>query len=127
MGHRQCPIPPWPKALESAQRSSDPSIASLRKELIDVIRCLLHCLTRREKEVFERFFLDQLPLQDIAALLNTSIASIYNSISRSRQKVLHERLRVHVSVYIEKRMTLGKPKRKLPAQPCVRVGWKDDE
>ena len=114
-------------ALESARQASDPAIALLRKELIDGIRSLLHCLTSREKEVFERFFLDQLPPQDIAALLNTSVASTYNSISRARLKVQHERLRVHVSMYIEKRRALGKPKRKLLAPPCVRVAWRDDE
>jgi RNA polymerase sigma factor (sigma-70 family) len=113
--------------LESARQASDPTSTLLRKELIDGIRSLLHCLTSREKDVFERFFLDQLPPQDIAALLDTSVASIYNSISRARMKVQHERLRVHVSIYIEKRRALGKLKHKLLAPPCVRIAWRDDE
>jgi RNA polymerase sigma factor (sigma-70 family) len=114
-------------ALESARQATDPTSALLRKELIDGIRSLLHCLTSREKDVFERFFLDQLPPQDIAAILNTSVASIYNSISRARMKVQHERLRVHISMYIEKRRVLGKQKRKLLTPPCIRIAWRDDE
>lgn len=114
-------------ALESARQASDPTLALQRKELIDGIQSLLHCLTSREKEVFERYFLDQLPPQDIAALLHTSVASIYNSISRARMKVQHERIRVHISMYIEKRRTLGKSKKKLLAPPCVRIAWKGDE
>ncbi len=115
------------RAHESAQQAADPTQALLRKELIECIRSLLHCLTSRERDVFERFFLDRLPPQDIAVLLNTSVASIYNSISRARTKVQHERLRVHVSMYIEKRRKLGKPKRKLLAPPSIRIAWKDDE
>lgn len=113
-------------ALESARQAVDPTSALLRKELIDGIRGLLHCLTSREKEVFERFFFDQLPPQDIAALLDTSVASIYNSISRARMKVQQERIRTYVSMYIEKRRILGKPKRKLLAPPCIRTAWGDD-
>lgn len=115
------------KTLESAQQAIDPTQALLRKELIDGIRSLLHCLTSRERDVFERFFLDRLQPQDIALLLNTSVASIYNSISRARTKVQHERLRVHVSMYIEKRRELGKPKRKLLAPPSIRIAWKGDD
>jgi RNA polymerase sigma factor (sigma-70 family) len=114
-------------ALESARQATDPTTALLRKELIDGIRSLLHCLTSREKDVFERFFLDQLPPQDIAALLNTSVASIYNSLSRARMKVQQERLRVHISMYIEKRRVLSKQKRKLLTPPCIRIAWEDDE
>ncbi|QHT58769.1 sigma-70 family RNA polymerase sigma factor [Paenibacillus lycopersici] len=114
-------------ALESARQATDPTQALLRKELVDGIRSLLRCLTRREKDVFERFFLDQLPPQDIAALLHTSVASIYNSLSRARTKMQHERIRVHVSMYIEQRRALGKPKRKLLAPPGIRIAWKGDE
>ncbi|SEO80647.1 RNA polymerase sigma factor, sigma-70 family [Paenibacillus sp. OV219] len=113
-------------ALETARQAVDPTSALLRKELIDGIRGLLHCLTSREKEVFERFFLDQLSPQDIAAHLHTSVGSIYNSISRARSKVQQERLRIHVSMYIEKRRAHGKPKRKLLAQPCIRIAWEGD-
>ena len=114
-------------ALESAQQATDPIQALLRKELIEGIRSLLHCLTNRERAVFERFFLDRVSPQDIAALLDTSLASIYNSISRARMKVQYERLRVHVSMYIEKRREHGKPKRKLLVPPSIRIAWKDDE
>ncbi|MCC3373819.1 RNA polymerase sigma factor [Cohnella sp. REN36] len=114
-------------ALESDRQTSDPTSVLLRQELIEGIRSLLHCLTSREKDVFERFFLDQLSPQDIAAFLHTSVASIYNSISRARMKVQHERLRVHVSMYIDKRRALGKPKRKLLAPPCIRIAWRDGE
>jgi RNA polymerase sigma factor (sigma-70 family) len=112
-------------ALDSARQAYDPSAALLRKELIDGIRSLLHCLSPREKRIFEAYFFEQLPPQDIAALLDTAVANVYNSISRARSKMQQERIRVHISMYVQQRQKLGKPAKKLLAPPSFKPLWKD--
>jgi len=112
-------------ALDSARQAYDPSAALLRKELVDGIRSLLHCLSPREKRIFEAYFFEQLPPQDIAALLDTAVANVYNSISRARSKMQQERIRVHISMYVKQRQKLGKPAKKLLAPPSFKPAWKD--
>jgi RNA polymerase sigma factor (sigma-70 family) len=112
-------------AHHAAQSELDPSGAVLRKELIEGIRNLLHCLSAREKRIFEAYFFDQLPPQEIAALLDTSVANVYNSISRSRGKVQQARIRKQISLYIEQRATLNKPRRILLAPPALIILWKE--
>ncbi|QHW29412.1 sigma-70 family RNA polymerase sigma factor [Paenibacillus rhizovicinus] len=104
-------------ASESARQMSDPTSALLRKELLEGIRILLRCLSERERRIFEAHVFDQLPPQHIAALLDTSVANVYNSISRSRRKVQQERIRVHIGTYIEVRRAEGKPVRKMLTAP----------
>ncbi|WP_110840594.1 RNA polymerase sigma factor [Paenibacillus flagellatus] len=104
----------------SAERdtdNSDPAVLLLRKETVDHIRSLLHCLSRREREIFEAFFFDQLTPADIAGLFHTSTANIYNHIANSRRKVKQERLRVHVSMYVDKRRQNGLPRARSLAPP----------
>jgi RNA polymerase sigma factor (sigma-70 family) len=112
-------------AHQAARQQQDPSSALLRKELIEGIRSLLHCLSAREKRIFEAYFFDQLPPQEIAALLDTSVANIYNSISRSRGKVQQARIRKQISLYIEQRASLNKPRRILLAPPALQILWKE--
>jgi RNA polymerase sigma factor (sigma-70 family) len=113
------------QSLESSRYANDPSSSLLRKELIDGIRSLLHCLSIKEKLIFQAYFFDQLSPLEIAALMDTSVANIYNSISRSRVKMQQERIRVHISLYIEKRQKSGKPVRKLIAPPILKTHWKE--
>jgi RNA polymerase sigma factor (sigma-70 family) len=112
-------------ALDAARQANDPSRALLRKELIDGIRSMLHCLSSRERRIFEAYFFDQLPPQDIAALLDTAVANVYNGISRSRLKIQQERIRVHISFYIKQRQQFGKPAKRLLAPPLYKITWKD--
>ncbi|XEC94202.1 RNA polymerase sigma factor [Paenibacillus tarimensis] len=112
-------------ALDAARSAADPSSALLRKELVDGIRSLLHCLSPREKRIFEAYFFEQLPPQEIAALLDTAVANVYNSISRSRTKLQQERIRTHISLYIGQRKKLGKPAKKLLAPPLLQVTWRN--
>ncbi|QYR23575.1 RNA polymerase sigma factor [Paenibacillus sp. sptzw28] len=113
-------------ALDAARQTNDPSTALLRKELIDGIRSLLHCLSRRERRIFfEAYFFDQLPPQDIAALLDTAVANVYNGISRSRTKIQQERIRVHISLYVKQPQQSGKPVKRLLAPPLYKITWKD--
>jgi RNA polymerase sigma factor (sigma-70 family) len=109
------------QSLESSRHANDPSSSLLRKELIDGIRSLLHCLSIREKRIFQAYFFDQLSPLEIAALLDTSVANVYNSISRSRGKIQQERIRVHIGLYIEERKRLGKPVKKLLAPPLLKL------
>ncbi|WP_051251251.1 RNA polymerase sigma factor [Paenibacillus harenae] len=112
-------------ALESARQAHDPSAALLRKELINGIRSLLHCLSPREKRIFEAYFFEQLPPKDIAILLNTAVANVYNSISRARGKMQQELIRAHISMYVKHRKKMGKPAKKLLAPPLFKPVWKD--
>ncbi|GJM69654.1 hypothetical protein HMSSN036_18700 [Paenibacillus macerans] len=111
-------------ALESARQASDPSAALLRKELIDNIHTMLRCLSPREKRIFEAYFFEQLPPQEIAALLDTAIANVYNSISRARGKIQQERIRVHISMYVQQRKKMGKPAKRLLVPPSFKPLWK---
>jgi len=115
------------RALDSARQMQDPSDAFIRKELIDGIRSLLRCLSPREKRIFEAYFFEQLPPQEIAALLDTAVANVYNSIARARSKMQQERIRVHVSMYVKQRRVMGKPGKVLLAPPLITVAWEDGE
>ncbi|MBP3963917.1 RNA polymerase sigma factor [Paenibacillus lignilyticus] len=112
-------------ALDEAKQAHDPSAALMRKDLVDGIRGMMSCLTSREKRIFEAYFFDQLSPQHIASLMDTAVANVYNSISRSRQKLQQERIRSQISLYIEGRKKLGKPAAKLLAPPQYKITWRD--
>ncbi|SDW18628.1 RNA polymerase sigma factor, sigma-70 family [Paenibacillus sp. CF384] len=112
-------------ALDEAKQATDPSAALLRKDLVDGIRGMMYCLTSREKRIFEAYFFDQLSPQHIASLMDTAVANVYNSISRSRQKLQQERIRTQISMYIEGRKKTGKPAVKLLAPPQYKITWKE--
>lgn len=104
---------------EAARQSNDPAAALLRKEMVDGIRQLFDCLSARERDIFEAHFFRHVSPNEIALVLDTSVANVYNSISRARGKLQRERLRLHVSLYIEQRREAGKPKAKLLAPPIL--------
>lgn len=101
------------------QQSRDPAAALMRKETLEGIRQLLACLSAREKHIFEAHFFRHVTPQEIAVVLDTSVANVYNSISRARGKLQRERLRLHVSMYVKQRREAGKPKAKLLAPPIL--------
>jgi len=104
-------------ASEEARRQGDPETYLLRKETLEGIRLMIHCLNKREKAIFEARFFEELPPSEIAALFNTSLANVYNSLSRSRAKLQKERVRIVISLYVRRRAELGLPRRKVLAPP----------
>lgn len=94
-------------AREEAEQGSDPSKGILRKELMDQLRSLLHCLSRRERQIFEAHFFGELPPEEIATLFDTTRANVYNLLSRSRIKVQKERIRVTIRLYVQQRAESG--------------------
>jgi RNA polymerase sigma factor, sigma-70 family len=104
---------------DSIRRTQDPVAALLRKELMEGIRRLFACLSTREKDIFEAHFFRHVTPQDIALALDTSVANVYNSISRARSKLQRERIRLQVSLYVKNRRDSGKPKAKLLVPPIL--------
>lgn len=94
-------------AEEEAQHSSDPMRSLLRKELMDNLRSLLHCLSGRERQIFEAHFFGELSPGEIAELFHMKTANVYNLLSRSRAKVQRERIRVTIRIYVQQRAELG--------------------
>ncbi len=103
----------------TARPMQDPAAALLRKELVDGIRQLLACLSPREKDIVEAYFFRHVTPHEIALVLDTSVANVYNSISRARSKLQRERIRLHVSMYVKRRRDAGKPKARLLAPPIL--------
>lgn len=104
-------------ASGEAERSSNPEQHLLRKELLENIRHLLHCLNKRERDIFEARFFEELSPAEIARLFETTTAGVYNSLSRSRAKLQRERVRVSISQYVRRRAELRQPKRNVLVPP----------
>jgi RNA polymerase sigma factor (sigma-70 family) len=75
----------------------------LRKETLETILGLFGCLKRRERAIFEAYFFKHLTTQEIAGMFDTTTASIYKTISRTRQKLQHERIRVYIREHLSMR------------------------
>jgi RNA polymerase sigma factor (sigma-70 family) len=104
-------------ATEEARNRYDPEASLVRKEMLQSMHLLISCLKKRERAVFEARFFGELPPAEIAELFNTTTANVYNSLSRSRTKLQKERIRILIQGYVEKRVELGLPKRKILAIP----------
>jgi RNA polymerase sigma factor (sigma-70 family) len=110
-------------AAEESQLGSDPAKSMLRKELMEQLRSLLHCLSRRERQIFEAHFFRELPPEEIAQLFDTTRANVYNLLSRSRTKVQKERIRVTIRLYVRQRAELGQKRvHILQSPPYLREG-----
>ncbi|MCR8630515.1 RNA polymerase sigma factor [Paenibacillus radicis (ex Xue et al. 2023)] len=81
-------------ASDEADKQNDPAEHLLRKELFETIHTLLHCLSRKERNIFEAHFFRQLAPDEIADLYNTTVGSVYTYIHRSRKKLREEQVRV---------------------------------
>lgn len=96
------------KSVSSKRGSEgDPVGLVLEKEMVSGIRDMLHCLSKRERQIFEAFFFKQLSPQEIANLYQTTISNVHNYVSRSRTKVRQERIRIFVTEYVQRRQNLG--------------------
>ncbi|MFC4619409.1 RNA polymerase sigma factor [Camelliibacillus cellulosilyticus] len=94
----------------------------LRKETITGIKGLLHCLTDRERAIFEKFFFEQLSPQEMANLFGYKISNVYNLISRSRAKVQLEHIRASIRDYIKTREEDGLPKKCILDHTKIKFG-----
>ncbi|WP_219836144.1 RNA polymerase sigma factor [Paenibacillus sp. R14(2021)] len=81
-------------ATDAAMREQDPAEHLLRKEIYETIHALLHCLNRKERDIFKAYFFRQLSPDEIAAMYRMTTGSIYTYIHRSRQKLRKEHIRV---------------------------------
>lgn len=79
----------------------------MRKETLRVLTEIIACLKPRERRIFESHFFDQLSPQEIAKLFQLSTANVYQVLSRTRKKVVQEKIRVTVDHYIKTRKDMG--------------------
>ncbi|MBO9597457.1 MAG: sigma-70 family RNA polymerase sigma factor [Cohnella sp.] len=103
-------------AGNAAMNDQDPSDHLLRKELYETIHSVLHCLTRKERHIFEAYFFKQLSPDEIADMYRMTTGSIYTYIHRSRHKLRQERIYVSLGLRTEKGASTM-IKRKLLALP----------
>lgn len=90
-------------ATDAAMREQDPAEHLLRKEIYETIHALLHCLSRKERDIFKAYFFRQLSPDEIAEMYRMTIGSIYTYIHRSRQKLRKEHIRVSFGLLPEKK------------------------
>lgn len=104
-------------AAVATNERGDPVESLIRRETLQGFTDLMHCLTRRERNIFEAFFFRQLPPPEIAALFGTTTSNVYNSLSRSKVKVQRERIQVSLRQFVLTRSVLGLPTRNILATP----------
>jgi|GEM_PF-469636 len=103
----------------AADDEHDPAEHLMRKELYETIHALLHCLSNKERGIFEAYFFRQLSPDEIASMYRTTTGTVYTYIHRSRRKLRSEQIRASLGLQPEKGgSTLVKSKRlELPAWP----------
>lgn len=100
-------------ATEAAAGFHVPEERIVQQETLRFLTDIIQCLKPRERLIFESHFFDQLSPQEIANLFQLSSANVYQIISRSRKKVIQEKIRVTVDSYIKMRRDLGIMKKKI--------------
>lgn len=105
---------------EPFRAADEPSAELMRKEMLAAIVGLLDCLNRKERDIFEAHFFRELSPKEIAECFRTSPAYIYNSLSKARNKVRNERLRVYVRDYVAQRRIEGLPVRRMLDASIIR-------
>ncbi len=89
-------------AANAANTELNPEEHLLRKELYETIHAVLHCLTRKERGIFEAYFFRQLTPDEIAAMYQMTVGSIYTYLHRSRRKLREEHVRISLNLLPEK-------------------------
>ncbi|WP_102028795.1 RNA polymerase sigma factor [Salirhabdus sp. Marseille-P4669] len=97
----------------------NPEALVLKKETLEGIRDLLYCLSKREREVFEAYFFQEITPSEIANLLNVSVGNVYTTISRLRIKLRRERTQIYISGYIKRQIDKGMTTRKVLDKPQI--------
>jgi RNA polymerase sigma factor (sigma-70 family) len=116
---------------ERSAAAANPEELLMRAQLHDMIGSMLLCLNRQERQIFESHFFDHLSPREIAKLFSLSAANVYQILSRSRKKVVQQRVRVVVDRYIMDRKDLGALKTNILAESktftdsgtWTSVGW----
>ncbi|WP_194841307.1 RNA polymerase sigma factor [Salinibacillus xinjiangensis] len=93
--------------------SFNPVEQLIRKETLLGLKTMLHCLSKRERAIFEGYFFEQLSPREISDLFDTKVSNVYNLLSRSKQKIQRERIRVTVQQHVETRNQNGLPKKRV--------------
>lgn len=107
------------------ETNATPEEAVIRKETLETILGLFTCLNRRERGIFEAYFFRHLTPEQIAGMFDTTKASVYKTISRTRQKLQHERIRVYINEHLIQRREKQCMTKKCLERPAVyteRVG-----
>ncbi|CAG9622562.1 RNA polymerase sigma factor [Sutcliffiella rhizosphaerae] len=95
----------------------NPETLILKKEVIDGIHALLHCLTKRERQVFEAHFFQQISPSEMGTLFGMSVGNIYTTLSRTKVKIKRERTRIDLSNYLKVQLGSEASKRKVLSKP----------
>ncbi|WP_096186914.1 RNA polymerase sigma factor [Evansella halocellulosilytica] len=95
----------------------NPEAMLIKKDVLDGIRNLLHCLSKKERQVFEAYFFQQITPAEIASLFGMTIGNIYTTLSRSRNKVKRERTRIYISGYFKNYFGKESQKKNILAKP----------
>jgi RNA polymerase sigma factor (sigma-70 family) len=90
-------------ASDASMREQNPAEHLLRKEIYETLHTLLHCLSRKERDIFKAYFFRQLSPDEIAEMYRMTTGSIYTYIHRSRQKLCKEHIRVSLGLLPEKK------------------------
>ncbi|USG66458.1 sigma-70 family RNA polymerase sigma factor [Brevibacillus ruminantium] len=85
------------------EHTATPEEALMRRELLESITQMFRCLRPRERQIVESHFFDHLSPQEIAGLFRMSEANVYQILSRSRKKLVQEKIRVAVDQYVSNR------------------------
>ncbi|CEN83120.1 ECF subfamily RNA polymerase sigma-24 subunit [[Clostridium] sordellii] len=59
----------------------------LQHEIKEEIDSLLNHLSEKDREIFKKYYLEDIELSDIAKEFNTNVDNLYNRISRGRKKL----------------------------------------
>ncbi|QDP39472.1 RNA polymerase sigma factor [Radiobacillus deserti] len=97
----------------------NPEALMIKKDILEGIRDLLCCLSKREREVFEAYFFQEITPNEIAQLFNVSVGNIYTTISRIRFKLRRERTQIYLNGYIKKHLNKGMAKQRILAKPRI--------
>ncbi|KKO52403.1 RNA polymerase sigma factor [Paenibacillus sp. DMB20] len=84
-----------------------PESRLIQKENLEVLTGIIQCLKPRERRIFEAHFFDQLSPAEISKLFQLSPSNVYQVLSRSRKKVVQQKIRFTVDSYIKSRRDLG--------------------
>jgi len=104
---------------QEAGSVSNPEEQIVRKETMETILNLFTCLKPRERGIFEAYFFRQHSPQEIAALFNMTMGSVYKSLARTRQKLQQERIRVFIQEHLMRRRDENASSSKILERPNI--------
>ena len=102
---------------DAGTNAANPEEIVMRRELLQMIIGMLHCLQPRERKIVEAHFFDHLSPQEIARLFQLSTGNVYQILSRSRKKLVQEKTRIAVDQYVQSRKEAGMMKKAILNKP----------